>query len=587
MTSPSAVGLPRPDGGDNNDNNNKGVLSVESRVFAEKAARSVSEIQHGINSVADVVVFLEILGYDDRSANAHGFEGLAGLAKYVYPFLDHYQNPGDVPEDWSHVLSAHVDDLRKRVSEALAVHAPWLGALVILNIAGFSLWMAQGLPADIAVSFVAGVFLGLFITEGPLQMFGRLFYMYSEQRNVGEVRRSVARSYATTAAIIAVAGALVVAYSVANDTPAELTVITLGAMASVALHRMSFNVIFASKRASAVLLSYGSASLALVASFYLLPVNGTEEVATRYFTSLAIAFGILLAFAAYYHYALVIRRGAIARPSSSTSSSAAAAAPSAGMPVPSFYSPPTSTDKTVRSRFSVQAWEALPYLVYGTAYLLMLLGDRVLSWVFNPHVVVASNGILLPMTFNAEYHVGADIALLVLVPAAVLQYVLLAPLHSLVHNRTLGLRVGDGGAQLDGFIRSTYKKLVLLAIAAAAASACTLYVFAPEVVSVFGGTENSAHVLRNAALGNIAMSVFVANAAFMMFLGRTKVAAYLAMAGAAAVALIGTLLAQDEGFAQLAVAYAFSCTGAAVASTVLLFRMLRSRPATRLLARYS
>lgn len=566
-------------------NGGSGSLSLEARVFAEKAARSVSEIQHGVNSVADVVVFLEILGYDDRAASARGFEGgLTGLAKYIYPFLDHYQNPDDIPGDWSH-LSAPVDGLRKRVSEALAVHAPWLGALVILNVAGFSLWMAQGLPADITISFVAGVFLGLFVTEGPLQMFGRLFYMYSEQRNAGEVRRSVGRGYATVAAIIAVAGALVVAYSVANDTPLELTVITLGAMASVALHRISFSVVFASRRASAVLLSYGSASLALVASFYMLPVEGTEEIATRYFTSLAIAFGALSAFAAYYHYALVIRKARGAA-SAAARAGAPAVASSAGLAPPAFYSPPTTTDKTVRSRFGVQAWESLPYLAYGTAYLLMLLGDRVLSWVFNPHVVVASNGTLLPMTFNPDYHVGADVALLVLVPAAILQYVLLAPLYSLVHNRTLGLRVGDG-AHLDGFIVKTYKKLVVLAVAIAAASAGMLALFAPQIVGYFGGSDSSVFVLRYAALGNTAMSAFVANIAFLMFLNRAKASAILASAGAASVALVGTLLAQDGGFAQLAIAYAVSCAAAAAASFAWLYRMLRSGPAANLLARYS
>lgn len=582
MTSAAVGPAPPPSNG------GSGSLSLEARVFAEKAARSVSEIQHGVNSVADVVVFLEILGYDDRAAAAHGFEGgLTGLAKYIYPFLDHYQNPDDVPRDWSH-LSAPVDGLRKRVSEALAVHAPWLGALVILNVAGFSLWMAQGLPADITISFVAGVFLGLFVTEGPLQMFGRLFYMYSEQRNVGEVRRSVGRGYATVAAIIAAAGALVVAYSVANDTPLELTVITLGAMASVALHRISFSVVFASRRASAVLLSYGSALLALVASFYMLPVEGTEEVATRYFTSLAIAFGVLSAFAVYYHYALVIRkaRGPASTTAAAASGGPAAIAPPAGLAPPAFYSPPTTTDKTVRSRFGVQAWEALPFLAYGTAYLLMLLGDRVLSWVFNPHVVVASNGTLLPMTFNPSYHVGADVALLALVPAAILQYVLLAPLYSLVHNRALGLRVGDG-AHLDGFIIKTYKKLVVLAVAIAAASAGVLALFAPEIAGYFGGSDSSVYVMRYSALGNIAMSAFVANIAFLMFLNKAKASAILASAGAASVALVGALLAQDGGFAQLAVAYAVSCTAAAAASFVWLYRILRSGPAANMLARYS
>lgn len=222
-------------------------LPLEARLFAEKAARSVSEIQHGVNNIADVIVFLEILGYDDRIAKENGFAGgMAALANYIYPFLDHYENENDAP-DWSS-MSSPVPDKRKRLFEALAIHTPWLGALVILNMTGFSLWMAQGLPADITISFVAGVFIGLFVTEGSLQMFSRLFSIYYEQRNVGETKRTVHRSYAVVAAILALTAAGVLAYSQANGIPLELTAVTIGALATVSVHRLSFNIVFALKR---------------------------------------------------------------------------------------------------------------------------------------------------------------------------------------------------------------------------------------------------------------------------------------------------------------------------------------------------
>ena len=540
-------------------------LTLEARMFAEKAARSVSEIQHGVNNIADVVVFLEILGYDDRVASRSGFASLTVLAKYVYNFLDHYENPRDRPE-WTR-MGEPVEGKRKRLLEALAVQTPWLGALVILNIMGFSLWMAQGLPADVTISYVSGVFLGLFITEGPLQMFSRLFYMYHEQRNVGETKRSVKRSYAVTIAIMAITAALVLAYSTTQEAPAILTTITLGAMATVGLHRLSFNIIFTLKKLRGVFTSYASAFIALALTYYIIPA---PDVATRYFTALGVAFVVLSIFAARYHYKIVTKGNR---------------AKSADRSAPAFYAPPTTTEKTVNSRFGIQLWESLPFALYGTAYFIMLLGDRVLSWIFNPHVVIASNGELLAMTFNAEYHVGADIALLALIPAAIVQYMLMAPLYSSIHNRALDLSVGDAG-KLDQFLRSSYRRMILLVLLSAGGSVGLLNLFGPEVINYFNGTEDSLQVMRYASMGNIALSVFTANALIMMFLNRAKIPAIMAVAGAVLTMVLGSFLAQ-EGFEDIALGYAIACAAAAGLSFAGVQQMLKGSPVSNLLARYS
>ncbi|MEO9294023.1 MAG: hypothetical protein ABI347_00275 [Nitrososphaera sp.] len=553
---------PGPGGGGAN-------LPLDAWMFAEKAARSVSEIQHGINNIADVVVFLEILGYDDKIAADNGFSDLSVLAKYIYPFLDHYENPNDAP-NWSY-MDDPVPSKRKRVSEAIAIHAPWLGALLILNITGFSLWMATGLPAEVTISFVSGVFLGLFLTEGPLQISSRLFYMYHEQKNVGETRRSVTRGYAVMAAILAISAAGVLAYSAATRIPLPLTAITIAAMVAVSVHRASFNILYTLKKLRAVLAAYASAFAALVAVFYLLPSSLAPDMATRYFTSLGAAFIALSVFAAYYHYVAVVKK--LQRPRLR------------GGSAPAFYSPPTTTENTIRSSFRIQLWESLPFALYGAAYFIMLLGDRVLSWIFSPHVIVSPNGTLLLMAFNAEYHVGADVALFVLIPAAVVQYVLMAPLYSLMHNKTRSATVSEI-AKLDSFLKETYHKMIKLVLISSVASGAVMSLFGPMLIGYFNGTEASLQVLRFAALGNISMSVFTANALFMVFLNRPKLAAYLAMAGAAMTMSLGVFFGQG-GFQDIVFAYVVSCTAIAAASLVIVNRLMSANPSTNLLARYS
>src|SRR5918911_1801289 len=190
---------------DNNNNN----ISREARIFAAKTARSIAEIQKNVNNMADVLVFLEVLGYDDSTAQKNGFENLKELSKYVYNFIDAFDNKqrNDV-----NLSELPVPGIKQRLAEILITMFPWLGALVLLYLTGVSLWMAWGLPADVTVAFVAGVFFGLILTEGLLQTFGRLFSFYYSQANISEVKRNIKRIYTLSAILLT--GATVLIYVV-------------------------------------------------------------------------------------------------------------------------------------------------------------------------------------------------------------------------------------------------------------------------------------------------------------------------------------------------------------------------------------
>jgi hypothetical protein len=541
-------------------------MPVHSKMFAEKAARSVAELQYGVNSVADVVVFLEILGYDDNSAAKNGFANLMELAKHVYPFLDHYENPKDVPQ-WSYIEDPS-PGRRQRLTEALAMYAPWLGALVMLNVTGFSLWMAQVLPADITVAFVLGIFAGLVLTEWPMQTYSRMFFMYYEQRNVGEVKRSIKRGYALAAIILSCFSVAAFVTAAVTNIPLDLAYITIGASVAVAVHRLSFNIVYLLKKMRVVFVAYTLAFSLLAGTFYLLPQIADTEVTVRYFASLAAAFIVLTAFAAYYHAKLPLGSKPRAR----------------GASVPEFYRHPSTTAKTLQSRYKVQLWESLPFSVYGTFYFVMLFGDRFLSWIFSPYAIIASNGTFLPMMFNPEYHVGADVALLALVPVIIVQYVIMAPVYMLIHNNSLKLKVSEI-ANMDSTIKKIYRNLIIFSLTASLASVAILHNLGPEIISVFRGSELSFEVMRYASIGSISVSLFTANAVTMMLLNRARMPALLTLAGGVMVMVSGFMLA-PYGTENLALAYLGSTTAVAVASFVLVLRMLRGTPATDLIARY-
>jgi hypothetical protein len=189
------------------------------------------------------------------------------------------------------------------------------------------------------------------------------------------------------------------------------------------------------------------------------------------------------------------------------------------------------------------------------------------------------------MMFNAEYHVGADVALLALVPVIIIQYVIMAPVYALVHNSSLKLKISEI-AKMDSTIKHVYRNLVVFSLAASLASVAILHNFGPEIISIFRGSELSFVVMRYASIASISVSLFTANAVMMMLLNRAKVPAILALAGGAMV-LAGGAFTVQYGIENLAIAYLAASTAVAAASFVFVIRLLKARPSVNLLARYS
>src|SRR5712692_8665376 len=222
-------------------------LPREARLFAQKTSRSIIEIQPNVNNVADIVVLLEVLGYTKNLVTKNGFSDLYELADYIYSFLDVYENKGENKEKFMKSFTMPIPGLTRRVVEAVGMIFPWLGSLVLLSLTGVSLWMAWGLPMQITTAFVLGVFLGLFISEGLLQIFSRLFVFYHEQTNIGEVKRLLKRSYFLLSIILCAAVLSLYAYAYFEHLPNGLIEVTIISTVTISIHRTSFMIIYALK----------------------------------------------------------------------------------------------------------------------------------------------------------------------------------------------------------------------------------------------------------------------------------------------------------------------------------------------------
>ncbi|HVC27466.1 MAG TPA: hypothetical protein VND40_04840 [Nitrososphaerales archaeon] len=536
----------------------------ESRVFVMKAARSVAELQPKVNNVADVMVFLEVLGYTRGDALQNGFDDLNGVAREVYEFLDMLQTDEGVPAS-SRESYVEVPTTATRIAEGLALSFGWIGALVLLFVAGVSLWLSLVLPLTVVTVFMGGLFAGLFITAGPLSGFNRLFTFYHDQGNLAEAKRVLKRTYLEVGAVLAAASGGLYAVALLTGFPTGLFEIGIATLIVSSTFMMVYAIIYSLKKYVHLVLSYSLAFAALIAVYFgtgaLIPQD-----TSRYFLALASAVAILCAFGLYDQFEVLSGRSF-----------------RIGADAPAFFRPITINKSTVRSRFSVQFWETLPSYLFGTSFFLLIFGDRILSWFFNPGKV--ADGVTLPFVFNSVYHAGADAALFIIFPALIIQYVMMTPIFAQVSNATLEYSVSEVQG-VQRFLVKRYERIMATSVLASVAVAVGLDYLYPMVMSgtAFALTPTSLQILHIASVANVLLVVFFANSLFIQFMNRMTGLAMIATMGALLVTIGGLMLA-TTGFQNLEVAYLGAAVAVACLSTVYVLKNL-SRAASIFFARY-
>jgi hypothetical protein len=512
-------------------------LSSEENAFLQKTARSLVEIQPDLHTITDIIVFLEVLGYTDKEVAEKGFRDLYEFAVQLHGFLDHYVDKTLAEQRSGSALAIRVSSTSKMLGEALALAFPWLSALIVLFTFGVSLWLVWGLPLTISTSLIIGLFLGLIASEGPIQVFQRLFVFHHEQGNLPEVKRILKRSYLMMLVLIAVVAGLLFAGGLLTGVPASLIELSAVAAVTILANRMSYVAIYALRKFGQLVASYAIAIVSLLAVFFLLS-GFVPLTLTRYLDALGCAFIVLSIAPIYYGYKIF-----------SVKSTAALTEE-----VRRTFNPLVVNSRTIRSRFKVQVWESAPYYLYGTLFFAMLFGDRVLAWRFNPiHVV---DGIRLPLVFNTPYHLGADLALLVIFPAAIAQYVIMTPTTEQLTNLLVNTRV-TAASRVDGFLRHRYAILIFVSALVSSLVASGLVIFAPEIMARIGGTAVSVRILEIAAVSNVFLALFIANGLFLMFTNRAKSLVGIAVVCVCVIGVGGYVLG-GTGFENIIYAYLFS-----------------------------
>ena len=522
---------------------------MERRAFVLKAARSVAELQPRVNNVADVMLFLEVLGYTKEDAARYGFANLFDLAREIYEFVDILE-PGEQKRIISQEALIKVPSAGKRLAEGVALSFGWLGSLVLLFVVGFSLFLSLILPLSVITVFIAGLFTGLLVTEGPLQGFNRLFSFYYNQRNIAEAKRVLRRAYLTVVAVVGLTAGVIYVAGRLTNFPLDLLEIALVSLIAISFHRVTYSVVYALRKASHVVASFSFAFAALLVIYfklgYLIP-----DTTTRYFVALVGALAVLTAFGLYDQSNVLTGK-----------------ALQTEKDAPSFFRQVTFNRSTIRSRFSVQFWETLPNYLYGSFFFGLMFGDRILSWFFNP--IKTANGIQLPFVFNSAYHTGADPALLVIFPALIIQYAMMSPVFAELTNSTFSYAVYETG-KIQGVIRARYRQIMAGSVIPSAIVAVALNYLAPVLLPKTTLTPVSLRILHIASVADVLLVIFIANSAFILLMNRTEGLALITLAGVLVVFIGGFALAQT-GFQNLVIAYLMATASVASISTVYVLR---------------
>jgi hypothetical protein len=535
-----------------------------SRAFVMKAARSVAELQPKVNNVADVAVFLEVLGYTKADASRNGFEDLNGVAREIYEFLDILQVDEEAPAS-SRESYVEIPTTATRIAEGLALSFGWLGALVLLFVTGVSLWLSLVLPLKVVTVFMGGLFTGLFITAGPLSGFNRLFTFYHDQGNLTEAKRVLKRAYIEVGAVLALTAGGLYALALLTGFPMGLFEIGMATLIVASTFMAVYAVIYSLRKYVHIVVSYSLAFATLLFVYFGMGALMPQDT-TRYFVALGSAVAILSAFGLYDQFEVLSGKSF-----------------RIGADAPAFFRPITINTSTIKSRFSVQLWETLPNYLFGTAFFLLVFGDRILSWLFNP--VNVANGVTLPFVFNSVYHAGADAALFVIFPALIIQYAMMTPIFAQVSNATLEYSVGEVSG-VQRFLERRYSKIMATSVLAAVAVAAGVDYLYPMILSrtAFVLTPTSLQILHIASIANILLVVFLANSIFMQFMNRMTGLALIATVGAVVV-IVGGLMLAPAGFQNLELAYFAATATIAIVSTIYVAANMH-RAASMFFARY-
>ncbi|MHB8146231.1 MAG: hypothetical protein ACYDGM_03080 [Vulcanimicrobiaceae bacterium] len=427
--------------------------------------------------IDEVAILLESLGYSGDIVAELWYPDLFALARDVTTLIDQYVSDEERSEQRD--LSWFVNACRDYAIGSL-YSGPWIIAVIGLAVFGASLWSSLSTPLHLATAIALGVYVAQLVSGFYSQAIARRLTFYFLQHNAGLMRwtfeRFIALALGTTllAALILWA-AVRAAY---GDPDAWLAA---SFCAGSAIFQLSLVPLYTLRRFAWIIAIATVSTLVTGATFMLLfhrHVDVPWEPAT-----LAVEIGAAGAIVLLATYRWLARGAASAHGD---------------------FVPPA-----LRSIVA----STLPYAAFGLLYFASILCDRIFAG-------IASGG-GHTYAYSAVYELGADVALLAMLPVTGVVNVILEALPKrILAGSKVG--IGESGPMQAGMSR--FYALGVLAVLASTIAAIALGEIAGArvVASPYlgGGNPDALLVLRFAVVGYALIMLGLLNAQLLFFLSR-------------------------------------------------------------------
>ncbi|HET9029891.1 MAG TPA: hypothetical protein VFN49_06910 [Candidatus Aquilonibacter sp.] len=485
--------------------------------------------------VDEVAILLESLGYSSDIVRELWYPDLFALARDVTVLIDKYVTDEERGEQRD--TSWFVRTCRDYAVGSL-YSGPWIIAVIGLVIFGASLWSSLSTPVELATAIALGVYAAQMISGFFAQAIARRLTFYFLAENAPLMRWTFDR-FTGAALAVTVLGSLALWAALAIPYGARNAAVAAAFCAGTSIFQISLAPLYTMRR-FVWIIAIAAFSTIVTGLTFALAFHRHVDVPWEPITlaaEIALIGLVVLAFT----------RIGLARNEKSSHGSLV---------------PPS-----LRSMFRA----TLPYAIFGSLYFAAILCDRIFAG-------FAQGGSIF--AYAARYELGADIALLAILPVTGVANVILEALPRRILSGSTGI-VGE----IDPFQRSITRFYVggVLAIALAAIAAIVLgEVVGPMIIAAnhLGAASSDAlTVLRWATVGYSVVMIGLMNVQLLFFLSRPTWALVATIGAIAASAIWCTLTLLRHGDQTM------MCGGLVVGSV--LFAGITTIAAYRLMRRFT
>jgi hypothetical protein len=466
-------------------------------------ARTVSEVDGAPSNEHEVAVLLEALGFFKKDELEHT-EFLA-ISKEVQRLVPLYSAQPKKPSTGKR--PAGLGRNLRFFASGIAYRSVWSIMLTVLFAGGISLWATYPerlgpLSSQVAFFVGLGVLISFISTGGVQQVFSHRISYYRLQDNFPLAKEEARRGYVFGFLSIAIAmSAFLVANAVTHVFPLGSVIFTVLFLALLGSYLILVIPLYAYRKFHLIALGLIMALTCLYSVFYAVKYNGFASPDYTVVISQLVGLVTLNVITAIESL-LVFRQKQY----------------TTNLRNPMFDGS-TAPLRNVRApKLSVVLLEMAPLFVFGAMFYLILFFDRLIGW--------TATGVPFLLTYNTRYQLGADIALLVLIPLTGIIYYFSHGFYEMLETESSATHI-EHRARLQGTLKAFVAKLFASIGLVACVSLFVLWQYAPLVLRVTGGDQESMLVFRFSLVAYSLLALFLANAFVSLAFRRCLVPALL------------------------------------------------------------